>query len=921
MVNLFDTVELICLPEKNKMKKFLFCIVLLLYHTFAFTQKPALDFESCQTFPSIGERKISNDGKYVLFSVEGQTTRLYLRSVNNSYQKEFVVSSPYGARFTEDSHWMIFPKSSDSLCLFNLNSKQEKFVTNFSSFTIPAEGNGKWVAYQRINREVILHNLSNGDKKRFANAAGYLMSNFGKILLVNSKSGAEGYRLLWINLTNGKTDTIWQGNQNSSYTFDATEKKLAFVSEDTTKDRGENNIWYYTEGTPRAVLLVNNHAEGFTQGMTIANSGLKFSPKADKLFFNVYPESAASPVKEGKTASVDVWNYKDQYIQDKQLDKLEYPAQPMLSVINLGENKIIQLKKGGDAYQHFFNEGGNDDFLLVTAAALWEGYSVESWNLCIVNTKNGSRSCWNSTAFCINFSPGGKYVLRYDLEKKAYFSINLKTGITKNISEEIQVPLYDEQWDMTAAPSPYSSTPPVWTENDESVLIYDRYDIWKIDPSGAAPAVNITNGYGRKNKIILRCINYITGGDNTHVIKKDADIILAAFNELNKDNGFYSVNLKGKEDPRRLIMAPNVFHFPEMLGNVQFPSLLLKAKNAEVYLLTRESATEFPNLTVTKDFKNFTQISDLAPQKKSNWLTSELIHYNTFDGAPGTGILYKPENFNISRKYPIIFYFYERLSDELNHFVTPGLSQGPMNISYFISNGYLVFCPDIHYTIGKTGESVYNYVVSAAIMMSEKPFVDKQRMGLQGHSFGGYEVNYLITKTDIFSAASSAAGVSDMISNALDEYAAGCAGPQFTETRQNRMGTSMWNNQMSYISNSPIFYANQVKTPLLMMHCKRDGAVPWSQSVKLFTALRRLRKPVWMMQYDNGQHVLIRDEDKLDYSNRLVQFFDHYLKNQQPPMWMTTGVPAAMKGKETGYEFDLVGKCWSDCSICNQRSK
>jgi dipeptidyl aminopeptidase/acylaminoacyl peptidase len=328
--------------------------------------------------------------------------------------------------------------------------------------------------------------------------------------------------------------------------------------------------------------------------------------------------------------------------------------------------------------------------------------------------------------------------------------------------------------------------------------------------------------------------------------------------------------------------------------------------------LKRESATESPNLVVTTDFKNFIPITSLNPEKRYNWLTSELVRWTTFDGQPGLGILYKPENFDLNKKYPVIFYFYDRLSDGLNSFIKPELCTGSINIPYYVSQGYLIFCPDIYYKLGKTEESVYNYVASAAQILARKSWVNAKRMGIQGHSFGGYEVNSLVTKTGIFAAACSAAGSSDLVSD-YDEWADGNS----FSFGQSRMPASPWDRN-AYVNNSPIYSVKNVTTPLLMMHNKSDVQVPWLQSVELFCALRRLDKAAWMLQYDeqgNG-HVLWDKKNKLDYTIRMKQFFDHYLKDAPAPTWMTQGIPAKLKQIESGYSYDPVGNCGKDCKVC-----
>lgn len=231
-----------------------------------------------------------------------------------------------------------------------------------------------------------------------------------------------------------------------------------------------------------------------------------------------------------------------------------------------------------------------------------------------------------------------------------------------------------------------------------------------------------------------------------------------------------------------------------------------------------------------------------------------------------------------------------------------------MSAPYFVSNGYLVFYADIHYKIGDPGVSTYDYVVSAAKMMAQQPYVDAKRMGIQGHSWGGYEVNALVTQTGLFAAAASAAGKADLVSSSGIPKVGGMDWHDMIEVGQCRMGVSIWENTAAYLRNSPVYGADKVTTPLLIMHNKKDPVVDWStDGLQFFTHLRRLNKKVWMLQYDDAGHTLNSDKDMLDYTRRLQQFFDYYLKNAAPPVWMTRGVPAALKGIDTGLEYDDSG--------------
>jgi len=246
------------------------------------------------------------------------------------------------------------------------------------------------------------------------------------------------------------------------------------------------------------------------------------------------------------------------------------------------------------------------------------------------------------------------------------------------------------------------------------------------------------------------------------------------------------------------------------------------------------------------------------------------------------------------------------LSDGLYDFNFPGWSIN-VNVPYFVSNGYLVFLPDIIYKIGEPGQSALNAVESAARYLSRMPWVDSTRMAIQGHSFGGYETNYIVTHSHLFAAAATFAGTSDWISAYGElEFGSGLPRQSKYEIGQDRLGASLWQRPDLYVKNSPIFSADQVTTPLLIVANKEDGGVPFEQGVELYMALRRLNKKVWMLQYDGEGHS-VSGKNAADYTIRLTQFFDHYLKGAAPPVWMTQGIPASLKGIKAGYELDNSG--------------
>jgi len=308
-----------------------------------------------------------------------------------------------------------------------------------------------------------------------------------------------------------------------------------------------------------------------------------------------------------------------------------------------------------------------------------------------------------------------------------------------------------------------------------------------------------------------------------------------------------------------------------------------------------------PNIFYTEDFKAFRSLTEIFPENHVNWLTSELHTWDNGKGGQLQGILYKPQNFDKGGKYPLIIFYYEKMSNNLNICERPELAEGWINIPWFVSRGYLVFTPDIHYTVGEPGNSAFTAVMTATKYLSGFNFVDTARIGLTGHSFGGYETNYIITRTGFFKAAVSAASVCNLVSMYGDLATMdGASNQAFIEFSQYRLGKKLWDDPDMYIRNSPVFFADKVSTPLFMMNNKLDAAVSFSQGVDFFTALRRLGKKVWMIQYDGEFHSLGAKEAKLDFTQRITGFFDHYLNHAPPPEWMIKGISARQKGTMGG---------------------
>jgi dipeptidyl aminopeptidase/acylaminoacyl peptidase len=281
-----------------------------------------------------------------------------------------------------------------------------------------------------------------------------------------------------------------------------------------------------------------------------------------------------------------------------------------------------------------------------------------------------------------------------------------------------------------------------------------------------------------------------------------------------------------------------------------------------------------------------------------NWGRSELIRYKSADGVPLQGVVIKPDNFDPKKKYPMIVYLYEKLSDTVHNFQNPGPGTS-VNFSYYASNDYVIFMPDIVYKTGYPGRSAMRCIMPGVESLVKAGFVDENAIGIQGHSWGGYQIAYMITQTNKFKAAAPGALVSNMFS-AYNGIRWGTGIPrQFQyERTQSRIGATIWDAPDKFMENSPLFHIQKVQTPVLMLHNDNDDAVPWYQGIEFYLSLRRLNKEVYFFNYNGEFHGLRKRQNQKDYSRRMKEFFDHKLKGAPAPEWMQKGIPYLQRDKE-----------------------
>jgi dipeptidyl aminopeptidase/acylaminoacyl peptidase len=813
-----------------------------------------------------------------------------------------------------------------SLRIIRLADGNIDTVAGARSFRVP-EANGKWLVYspganadapadstaaagagragrgggappagargprRNYGSTIVLRNLDTGAEERLADVAAYTFDDSAKVLAYTVTSRDSVRDGVYIrDLVAGNTKTVLSGPGNyRGFSFDRTQKQFVFASDrdDFGKPDARTVVYHGTLRTGTAAPVVSSAAlppnmrfpDNFAASFTRAGNAvtLAIAPPAD--------DGVPADSLVGKPR-FDLWHWKDVQVQPTQLMQLNQARnRTYQALVNLTSKKLTQITT-----DEFPNASLSDD-ASVALSSTGVPYALEStWgaggnDVYLLDPATGTRKpIAKKITGQAQLSVGGKYIVYFD--RMHWYAHNVATGKTVDITGPI-AGVHFEQETFSRPDDPSAWGLAGWTRDDRSVLVYDRFDIWEIDPNGVRPAVTLTDSAGRRENLTLRVVN-LDSDEEERYVDTTRPLFLSAFDEDTKEAGFYRARLDARRAPEKIVMAPVRFGAPS------------KARSADVFMATKSTFADFPNLYVGPNLASLnTKLSDANPwQKDYAWGTAELVEWLSDDGIPRQGILYKPDNFDPAKKYPMITYFYEDLSDGLYSYIAPNGGTS-VNITHYVSNGYLMFEPDIHYEMGHPGASAMKSILPGVQSLIARGFVDPKRLGLQGHSWGGYQIAYMITQTSLFAAAEAGAPVSNMTSAYGGiRWESGINRAGQYETGQSRIGKSIWEGLPLYIENSPLFGLDRVKTPLLILHNDQDGAVPWYQGIELYIGMRRLGKEAYLFNYNNELHGISGRANQKDWAMRMQQFFDTKLKGAPAPEWMVKGIPAKDKGKD-----------------------
>lgn len=895
------------------------CLLISTICSFAQEEKRPLTVEELVNWQRVTQSNLSDDGSFIAVKQEpwkGDATVL----LYNKTGKELTRFYPAGDfSFAPSSKYLVVEEKTpvaeieklklkktkreqmpmDKLVLFSVTGQRE---TLDSIRTYRLSKVTDWLAYKQGDKKDSTLYIRSLDGKATDSIPG--VSNFG--------FAEEGEYLYYISTgdtidkkpgiyvyqpTKRRTFLIQEGKgEFRKAQFNKAGDKLAFLYADKSeKDSTEEKSKYglYLSAIPeKANLIAATGSTDLPQNWIIGQQGdIRFSEDDNYLFFPTSPEPKErdTTVLAENRPDVQVWNWNEtvQYTKqtvDRRKDaRKSYTAtyhfpSKTIRQLNTPEFPNLQLPEIGDIALVSTGEPYGTE-------SMWSGkYKQDVFTL---HMQSGiTVPLVKANPNRIKISPAGKYAFWYNEADSAWFTCLLGQNKIYQLTTPETFPAWDKDNDVPDYPNAYGAAG--WSKEDKYLLLYDRNNIWRFSPTASEYPVNLTVN-GEQKRIIYRVQNV---NPEIKYLDLEETQLLTGFNEETKTTGFYSSTLTKATEPKAILSG----HFKA--------SFKAKAKNSNAVIYTTETFSHYPEIRYSDlRFAKSIQLTQLGNQQDNYlWGTAELTSWTSLDGKKLEGVVYKPANFDPNKKYPLIVNFYERNSETLYSYRMPEPHRSTIDYHLYNSNDYIIFNPDVHYENGYPGESCFNSVMPGITALIEKGFIDEKAIAAQGHSWGGYQVAYLATRTNLFAAIESGAPVVNMFSAYGGiRWGTGLNRSFQYEHGQSRIGATPWESPLRYQENSPLFTMDKVNTPILIMHNDADGHVPWYQGIEYFVALKRLQKPVWLLNYTGEPHWPMRMANRVDFQKRMLQFFDHYLKDVPMPQWMSEGVKAVDQPFELGY--------------------
>lgn len=792
-----------------------------------------------------------------------------------------------------------FPQ--DTLVVYHLKEQRIERVPNVESFKLSKEYGGGLAVKIKAGQEadstaVKKQNEKNGSQlfvydfnsdsiRLIPYVKDYGWSNKNGILYVES-TGQDSSNVLEIKLIdlskNQELTLLHEEARLHKYGISESGKQLAVVLDKDSLDTdiASTELYYWNAGKDILEPIADSSSQFILDDHRISPYMRPwFSDEENRLYFGIHHmlPQPDSTLLDTEKVELEIWNFKDEVLYTQQKKNLKREKERSFTTMYDIDEKRFHLlhddaRTGIDLDPSFqssyFLSYNSRPYEKYTS---WIGYAFKDVYLYNLKDDNPRRIAERIQGNP-RMSPDERYVYWFSRPDTSWYAYDISEEQLNRLTKKA---FYDEDNDRPM--HPYNSGFVGWTKDDEAFIIYDEYDLWKLNPD-TGQLSQLTNG--RKDKIRFR---HIALDRDIDFFPANTTLLLSLFDEKDKSSGYAYLNLESHQ-------LDTIFK-----EAYRYNTRITKAEKSDKLLFTKESFVQFPDLILSDtQFKDQKSISNANPQQSQyDWGSIELFKWKNYEGEESHGLLVKPLNFDPSKKYPLIVNFYEKSSHRLHEHRAPYPHRSVINYSYWANKGYVIFNPDVKYRVGYPGQSCYDAVMSGVDALLKLDFIDETRMGLQGHSWGGYQIADLITKTNRFACAEAGAPVVNMTSAYGGiRWRTGRSRMFQYEQTQSRLGASLWEDPELYLVNSPLFNLDKVETPVLILHNDQDGAVPWYQGIEYFVAMRRLGKPAWLLNYNNEPHWPVKRQNRLDFNKRLEQFFDHYLMGKAPAEWMSRGVPA-----------------------------
>ncbi|WP_350432855.1 prolyl oligopeptidase family serine peptidase [Shewanella sp. H8] len=862
---------------------------------------------------------VSADGKFVLATIEAtlfdrETKKkddlphqIVLLNTENGKQQQF--DKVNSASFSDDGHFLVVkfeankPEPAESE-LANTESKIPepttsepialKSTASETKNTNNAKADSEPPEIEKADKgaDIRLINLATEQQTQLSDVTRFVFDKTGNYFVAAVNQGeSKLHQVVLITLDNQ--------TQHQLYTSTDEHIEALAMSDDgqyvaVTKGAA-SAIRYGREYNMLLIDVQQNKQQQFAQseGWTYNQySSLQFSKDGQRLFVGRVPkvEQQAELADYQKPNDVfnpeiitakkqlRIWHGDDAKIKPQEVKEYEQELKrTYLAVLHLDSNTLVQL---ADQMVPDVTYGEQTRFLLASSDVpyqkmiTWAGFYRDVY---LVDVSNGNKIpvlTQQPSGEMPTLSPQAKYLAYYQQGNVYLYDVASQRKI--NLTANISTPFANEDHDYPSEAPGYGFGP--WLADGSAITVYDKYDVWQFN-SASKQGFMLTNGEGRKQKTQFRIVGLVQDKPLPAVVNNAETVLLQGYSHLSKADGFFSVKI-GVAGVNRLTESNSKL------------TLLARADKAATVVFSKQRYDLYPDLYIADNTspQKAVQLTTLDKQRKPfKWGNAELVHWRDGDGIKMDGVLIKPANYQAGKQYPTLVYFYRFMSDRLHAFPDMKLNHRP-NFAWYADNGYAIFLPDIRFEIGYPGISSVKALTAGVQKLIEMGVSDPNAIGIQGHSWAGYQSAYAVTQTNIFKAIVTGAPVSNMTSAYSGiRHGSGLARQFQYETGQSRIGESLFKAPQKYIENSPIFYVDRIQTPMMIMFGDKDDAVPWEQGVELYLAMRRAGKDVVFLQYEDEPHHLKKYPNKLDYSIKMKQYFDHYLKGAPAPDWLRQG--------------------------------